>query len=269
MADPSFFEEQLDNVVGLVLTHAHEDHYGAVLDLWPVFDKPVYATPFASAMLRAKRAMEGIVEHIEIVIFTPGIPFDVGPFKVEAINVAHSIPESCSLLIETSIGRVIHTGDWKLEDNPVSGDPTDINRFKEIGELEGPLALICDSTNALKEGTSPTEREIAVNLDRLIAEAPHRVVVTSFASNLGRLISVAQAAQKAGRQVVLSGRSMHRIATIGRELGLLDGIEPFLDHDSFKHLPRKKIVLLCTGSQWGISCCHGAYFPRNAPGNLP
>lgn len=249
MADPSFFEDQADKVVGLVITHAHEDHYGAVLDLWPAFDKPVFASPFAAAMLRAKRAMEGIVEQISITIFTPGTPFDVGPFKVEAINVAHSIPESNSLLIETSAGRAIHTGDWKLEENPVSGEPTDIARFKEIGAMAGPLALICDSTNALKEGTSPTEREIAVNLERLIAEAPNRVVVTSFASNLGRLISVALAAQKAGRQVVLSGRSMHRIATIGRELGLLEGIEPFLDHDSFKHLPRKKIVLLCTGSQ--------------------
>ncbi len=249
MADPSFFEDQADNVLGLVITHAHEDHYGAVLDLWPAFDKPVFASPFAAAMLRAKRAMEGIVEQISITIFKPGVPFDVGPFKVEAINVAHSIPESNSLYIETSAGRAIHTGDWKLEENPVSGEPTDIARFKEIGAMEGPLALICDSTNALKEGTSPTEREIAVNLERLIAEAPNRVVVTSFASNLGRLISVALAAQKAGRQVVLSGRSMHRIATIGRELGLLEGIEPFLDHDSFKHLPRKKIVLLCTGSQ--------------------
>lgn len=249
MADPAFLEDQGENVMGLVLTHAHEDHYGAVLDLWPAFDRPVFATKFAAAMLKAKRAMEGIVEHIDINIFVPGAPFELGPFLVEAINVAHSIPESCSLLITTPIGRLIHTGDWKLEDNPVSGEPTDIERFKQIGAEPGPLALICDSTNALKEGTSPTEREIAVNLERLIAAADQRVVVTSFASNLGRLISVARAAQKAGRQVVLSGRSMHRIATIGRELGLLDGIEPFLDHDTFKHLPRKKVLLLCTGSQ--------------------
>ena len=249
MADPAFLEEEENEVVGLVLTHAHEDHYGAVLDLWPAFEKPVFATRFAAAMLNAKRAMEGIVERLDLTIFKPGEPFDIGPFNIEAINVAHSIPESCSLLITTDIGRVIHTGDWKLEDNPVSGDPTDARRFQEIGAQTGPLALICDSTNALKSGKSPTEREIAVNLERLIAEAPQRVVVTSFASNLGRMVSVARAAQKAGRQVVLSGRSMHRIATIGRELGLLDGIEPFLDHDSFRHLPRKKVVLLCTGSQ--------------------
>ncbi len=249
MADPEFLEEQGENVVGLVLTHSHEDHYGAVLDLWPSFDRPVYATQFASAMLKAKRAMEGIVENIDIKIFTPGEPFDIGPFSVEAINVAHSIPQSCALLISTEIGNVVHTGDWKLEDNPVSGDPTDEKRFKKIGAIKAPLALVCDSTNALKDGTSPTEREIAKNLERLISEAPHRVIVTSFASNLGRMISVAKAAQKAGRQVVLSGRSMHRIATIARELNLLEGIEPFLDHDSFKHLPRKKTVLLCTGSQ--------------------
>ncbi|VAW14722.1 Ribonuclease J (endonuclease and 5' exonuclease), partial [hydrothermal vent metagenome] len=171
------------------------------------------------------------------------------PFTLEAISVAHSIPESCSLLIATSIGRVVHTGDWKLENNPVSGPPTNVERFKAIGAEKGPLALICDSTNVLKEGVSPSERDIAKNLDRLVLEAPRRVAVTIFASNMGRLISIAKAAEKAGRQVVLSGRSLHRIANIGRELGLLDGIAPFLDHDAFKHLPPKKVLLLCTGSQ--------------------
>ncbi len=249
MADPEFLEERSRDIVGLVLTHSHEDHYGAVLDLWPAFDRPVYASEFAAAMLKAKRATEGIVEHVDVRVFIPGQPFDVGPFRVEAINVAHSIPQSCSLLISTPIGNVVHTGDWKLEDDPVSGDPTDEARFRQIGKLKPPLALVCDSTNALKDGISPTERQIGENLERLIAQAPHRVVLTSFASNLGRMISVAKAAKKAGRQVVLSGRSMHRIATIAREQGLLDGIEPFLDHDSFRHLPRNKTVLLCTGSQ--------------------
>ncbi|HHS83109.1 MAG TPA: ribonuclease J, partial [Devosia sp.] len=249
MADPSFLEERADRVVGLVLTHAHEDHYGAVLDLWPAFDRPVFATPFAAAMLRAKRAADGITEHVPLNIIQPGRPFDVGPFNVEAISVTHSIPESCSLHISTPAGRVLHTGDWKIEDNPVSGPATNVRRFQEIGDMEGRLALICDSTNALKEGVSPTEREIARNLESLISEAENRVVVTSFASNLGRMISVARAAKKAGRQVVLSGRSMHRIATIGRELGLMDDIDPFLDHDSFRHLPRNKVVALCTGSQ--------------------
>ena len=249
MADPAFLEEQAQNIVGLVLTHAHEDHYGAVMDLWPAFDRPVFATPFTAAMLRAKRAMEGIVESVDIRIVEPSIPFDVGPFKVEAINVAHSIPESCSLLIETALGQIVHTGDWKLDEDPVSGPPTDVARFKKIGAGEEPLALICDSTNALKDGISPTEQDVARNLEKLIAEAPKRVVVTSFASNLGRLVSVAKAAEKAGRQVVLSGRSLHRIATIGRELGMLEGIAPFLDHDEFRHLPRNKVVLLCTGSQ--------------------
>ncbi len=250
MADPAFLEEQGERIVALVLTHAHEDHYGAVMDLWPAFDRPVYATPFTAAMLKAKRAMEGITETIDVRIIKPGELFEAGPFKMEAISVAHSIPESCSLLVSTSIGRVVHTGDWKLDSDPVSGPPTDVKRFKTIGaDKKGPLALICDSTNALKDGISPSERDIAKNLDRLVAEAPQRVGVTIFASNLGRLISIAKAAQKAGRQVVLSGRSLHRIANIGRELGLLDDVEPFLDHDAFKHLPRKKVLLLCTGSQ--------------------
>ncbi len=250
MPDPGFLEEQGDRIAALVLTHAHEDHYGAVLDLWPAFDKPVYATPFSAAMLKAKRAMEGITDAIEVRIVHPGTPFEVGPFNVEAINVAHSIPESCSLLISTPLGRVLHTGDWKLEQNPVSGPPTDVERFKSIGaDKKGPLALVCDSTNALKDGVSPSERDIAKNLDRLVLEAPQRVGVTIFASNLGRLISIAKAAEKAGRQVVLSGRSLHRITAIGRELGLLDHIAPFLDHDEFKRLKRNKVLLLCTGSQ--------------------
>lgn len=249
MADPVFLEEQADDVLGLILTHSHEDHYGAVLDLWPGFDRPVYATSFTAAMLEAKRVGNGINERVAVDIIQPGKPFDVGPFKIEAINMAHSIPESNALLIETPIGRVLHSGDWKLDPTPVGGAPTDVERLKKIGRSKAPLALVCDSTNALKDGVSPSEQEIGATLEKLIAAAPHRVAVTTFASNLGRIISVARAAKKAGRQVVLSGRSLHRIATIARELGMLEGIPPFLDQDMYDQLPRKKIVLLCTGSQ--------------------
>lgn len=249
MADTAFLEDHADNVLGLVLTHAHEDHYGAVIDLWPEFDRPVFATPFTASMLKAKLASDGVGVKLDIRIIAQREAFSVGPFEIEAIPVAHSIPESCALHIETSAGRVVHTGDWKMESNPVSGLPTDVKRFAELGAMPTPLALVCDSTNALKEGTSPTELEVANTFDRLIAEAPNRVAVTVFASNLGRTISIARAAQKAGRQVVLSGRSLHRVTNVGRELGLLDGIEPFLDHDEFNHLPRNKVVLICTGSQ--------------------
>lgn len=250
LPDPGFLEENADDVLGLILTHSHEDHYGAVLDLWPAFDKPVYATPFTAAMLTAKRATENIVDEVRVVDMRVGKPFSLGPFTIEAINVAHSIPESCALLITTPAGRVVHTGDWKLDPSPIAAPPTDLARFAAIGaDRSSPLALVCDSTNALKDGTSPSEDEVGATLEALIAESPHRVAVTTFASNVGRVISIARAAQKAGRRVVMSGRAMHRISGIARELGMMEGIEPFLDQNEYKSLPRKQVVLICTGSQ--------------------
>lgn len=249
MPDPSFLEEESDNVVGLVLTHAHEDHYGAILDIWPAFDKPVFAGRFGAAMLKAKRISNNIEDDVEVQIFTPGVPFQVGPFKVEPIEVSHSIPESNALLIETPAGRVIHTGDWKIDPSPIGTPPTNIKRLKEIGSDGKPLALICDSTNAMKEGDSPSETEVGVNLERLIATAKNRVAVTIFASNLGRMISIARAAAKADRQVVAAGRAVHRIAGIARELGLMEGVPEFLDQDAYGYLPRDKVVLIATGSQ--------------------
>ncbi|MCS6758068.1 MAG: ribonuclease J [Candidatus Devosia euplotis] len=250
MANPEFLEERADDVLGLILTHSHEDHYGAVLDLWPGFEKPVFATRFTGAMLAAKRAGDGIVENVDLTIMVPGKSFDLGPFTIEAINVAHSIPESNALLITTPIGRVLHTGDWKLDPTPVGNAPTDVERLKKIGEdTSTPLALICDSTNALKDGESPSEEEVAGNLATMIAEAPNRVAVTTFASNVGRVISIVRAAEKAGRQVVMSGRSLHRVMGIARELGMLEGLPPLLDQDAYRSIPRNKIVLICTGSQ--------------------
>ncbi len=250
MANPEFLEENADDVLALILTHSHEDHYGAVLDLWPVFDKPVYATPFTAAMLAAKRAGDGIVENVDVRIMRTGKPFEIGPFTLEAINVAHSIPESNSILITTPVGRVLHTGDWKLDPTPVVSAPTDVERFKAIGaDSELPLALICDSTNALKDGESPSEAEIGATLAALIAEAPHRVAVTTFASNVGRVVSIVRAAHQAGRQVVLSGRSLHRIMGIAKELGMLEGLPTLHDQDAYKTIARDKCVLICTGSQ--------------------
>ena len=250
MANPEFLEENADDVLALILTHSHEDHYGAVLDLWPVFDKPVYATPFTAAMLAAKRAGDGIVENVDVTIMRPGKAFTVGPFTIEPINVAHSIPESNALLITTPIGRALHTGDWKLDPTPVMSAPPNVERLQKIGEDTSlPLALICDSTNAMKDGESPSEQEIGDNLAKLIADAPHRVAVTTFASNVGRVVSIIRAAHKAGRQVVLSGRSLHRIMGIANELGMLEGLPAWHDQDAYKSVPRDKCVLICTGSQ--------------------
>ncbi len=167
--------------------------------------------PFTAAMLGAKRAANNIAESVEVLPMQPGRKIEIGPFTIEAITMAHSIPESCSLLIETELGRVLHTGDWKIDLDPVAGPPTDVPRLKALGEDDRPLALICDSTNAMKEGESPSEHDVSETLTRLISEAPHRVAITTFASNVGRVISVARAAAKAGRQVVLSGRALHRV----------------------------------------------------------
>ncbi len=249
MADPSFLEDEAENVLGLILTHSHEDHYGAALDLWPSFDSPVYATPFTKAMIKAKRLGNNIDANLDIREMVQGKPFNLGPFTIEAINMAHSIPECNSILIKTPIGQALHTGDWKLDPHPVGSPPTDEKRLQKIGDHKLPLALICDSTNAKKEGISASEKDVAKNLERIIKSAKHRVAVTTFASNIGRIISIARAAKKAKRQVVLSGLSLHRVTTIARELGMLEGIEPFLDQDAYLHLPRNKLVLICTGSQ--------------------
>ena len=250
MADPTFLEENADDILGLILTHSHEDHYGAVLDLWPAFDRPVFATAFTAAMLAAKRAADEIVDNVAVTRMTVGHAFQLGPFTIEPINVAHSIPESCALLISTPVGRALHTGDWKLDPNPIGSPPTDVARLARVGEEAGPpLSLICDSTNAMKDGTSPSEDEVASTLAALIADAPHRVVLTTFASNVGRVIAMARAAEKAGRRIVMSGRALHRITGIARELGMMEGITPFLDQDEFKALPRNKVCLLVTGSQ--------------------
>ncbi|MEQ1768525.1 MAG: ribonuclease J [Devosia sp.] len=249
MADPTFLEDNADDVLALILTHSHEDHYGGVLDIWPAFDRPVYATAFTAAMLAAKRASDNIVDNVAVRAMQVGRPFTLGPFTIEAVNVSHSIPESCALSITTEAGRVIHTGDWKLDPRPIAAAPTDEVRLRELGSGGMPVALICDSTNALKDGTSPSEDEVAATLAAMIAEAPYRVALTTFASNVGRVISIARAAQQAGRQVVMSGRALHRIGSIARELGMMEGLAPFLDQDEFKTLPRNKCVLLCTGSQ--------------------
>lgn len=249
MPDPGFLEDEADNVLALILTHSHEDHYGAVLDIWPDFDKPVYATEFSEAMLRAKRAANEIVDDVEVRLMRYGVPFDLGPFNIEPIQMAHSIPESSALLIKTDLGSVLHTGDWKLDATPVSGPPTNAARLRQLAEREGQLALVCDSTNATRDGESPSESEIAEGLAAVVADAPHRVAVTTFASNLGRVVAIARAARLAGREVVLAGRALHRIVAIGRELGMLEGVPPFHDQDVFHQLPRSKVLLLCTGSQ--------------------
>ncbi len=248
MPDVSFLESVKKDLVGIIITHAHEDHIGAVVDLWPKLGVQLYATRFAAGLLSTKRLSEPGAPPIPIAIMAPGQRLDLAPFEVEIVNVAHSIPESCALAIRTPAGMAVHTGDWKIDDTPVTGLPTDTKRFQELGE-EGVLALICDSTNIMREGTSPSETDVAKTLHELLHEAKGRVVVTTFASNIARIRAVAEAAMASGRSVVVAGRAMDRAIAVARECGYMDGIAEFLPLEHYSMLPRQNIAIVATGSQ--------------------
>jgi ribonuclease J len=246
--DISYIEKTRGDLVGLVITHAHEDHIGAVADLWPRLECNLYATRFAASLLEAKRLAEPGAPEVPITIVAQGASVAIGPFAVEFIAMAHSIPESCALAIRTKLGTVLHSGDWKIDAAPGIGKPTDAKRLAAIG-AEGVLALVSDSTNILREGVSPSEADVAKTMHEIIGKATGRVVVTTFASNVARIRAVAEAAAAAGRQVVMAGRAMERVTAVARECGYLDGIPDFLTQDAFPHIPRDKLVLLATGSQ--------------------
>jgi len=250
LPDIRFLEEERHNIAGLLLTHAHEDHFGAVPDLWPLLGHvPIYATPFTAEMLRSKLAEMSIdAEDLPLEVVPMGGSRSIGPFDVELIAMSHSIPEPSAVAITTPLGTVLHTGDWKLDEQPLTSAPTDETRLREIGR-EGVAALICDSTNAIRDGISPSEAEVAVNLERLIGQAPNCVAVTTFASNVARLGSVAKAAQAAGRELVVVGRAMYRVIEAAQATGYLDPELYFHQETAFAQLPPHKVVALCTGSQ--------------------
>jgi ribonuclease J len=248
MPDIGFLEKERKNVVGLVLTHAHEDHFGAIIDLWPKLKCPIYATRFSAALFEAKCAGEPGAPKIPVRVVASGGRVDIGPFNVEFIPVAHSIPESHALAIHTEIGTVLHTGDWKIDPTPIIGVPTDEKRLRELGDA-GLLALIGDSTNAVRDGKSPSESEVAKTITELVKAARGRVAVTTFASNVARLRAVADAAKLAEREVVVVGRAMERVVQVARETGYLDGVQNFRGADLYGHFPPDKVLALCTGSQ--------------------
>jgi ribonuclease J len=248
LPDIRYLVEERNNIAGLVLTHAHEDHFGALLDLWPRLKVPVYATPFSAALLEAKCANETGAPKIPVNVVARGSRFNVGPFDIELVTMAHSIPESNALVIRTSAGTVLHTGDWKIDPTPLLGDPTDEKKLRALGE-EGCLAVVGDSTNAVREGRSPSEADVAKTIAELVKTARGRVAVTTFASNVARLRAVAEAARAADREVVVIGRAMERIVQIARETGYLEGVQDFRSVDAYGYLPPKKVVALCTGSQ--------------------
>src|SRR5277367_773946 len=248
LPDVRFLVEERKNIVGLVLTHGHEDHLGALIDLWPRLNVPLYATPFTAALFEAKRLSEPGAPQIPVKVVPLGGHLTLGPFAVEFINVAHSIPESNALAIRTPAGVVLHTGDWKIDLTPLVGAPTDSARLTALGD-EGVLALIGDSTNAVRDGRSPSESDVAKTLAELIRTAPGRVAVTTFASHVGRVRAVAEAARAADREVVLVGRAMERVTQVARETGYLDGVQDFRSMQSYGYLPPYKVLALCTGSQ--------------------
>jgi len=248
MPDLSFIEKLRHDLLAMIVTHAHEDHVGAIAELWSRLRCPVYATQFAADLLETRRLKEEGAPEVELRIFAPGDELRLGPFAIEPVRMAHSIPESVALAIRTSLGLVVHSGDWKIDPTPVAGWSTDEARLREIGD-EGVLALISDSTNILRAGESPSETQVGAELGKIIAEARGRVVVTTFASNVARMRSVAEAAAAAGRVVVVVGRAMDRVTQVARQNGYLDGLPDFLPADAYANLPREKIVLLATGSQ--------------------
>src|SRR5271169_5157369 len=248
LPDISYLLEERKNILGLVLTHAHEDHMGAIIDLWPRLKVPFYATPFSAALFEARRASEPGAPDIPVNVVPLGGRLTLGPFTIDFINVAHSIPESNALAIRTPLGIVVHTGDWKIDATPLIGDPTDQAKLTALGD-EGVLALVGDSTNAVRDGRSPSEAEVAKTLAELIRTAPARVAVTTFASHVGRIRAVADAARAAEREVVLVGRAMERVVQVARETGYLDGVQDFRLAESYGYLPPDKVLALCTGSQ--------------------
>ena len=248
LPDIRYIKEERENLVGIILTHGHEDHYGAVIDLWPQLRAPIYATPFTTALLKAKMAEIGISEKIPVTEIGLQSKLNLGPFDIELISMAHSIPEPSGIVIRTSLGTVFHTGDWKLDPHPIAGLPADEERLKSLGQ-EGVGVLICDSTNAMTQGISPSERDVGETIEKIIAQSNNRVLVTTFASNVARIASVCRAARNNDRHLVLSGRAMWRVLAVAQETGYIDNGLKFLDQKDYGYLPRDKVVLLCTGSQ--------------------
>ncbi len=248
LPDLRFIQQQRKQLAGLVITHAHEDHIGAVVDLWPTLGCPIYATPFTAGMLKAKIAEFGSRVAIPFIELPLESRFQAGPFDVEFVSMAHSIPETSGLVIRTPLGKVFHTADWKFDSAPFIGKPADDARLAALGD-EGMLALICDSTNSMRDGRSPSETEVAGSLGTIIKNAAHRVVVTTFASNVARVKACAEAAQASGRKLVVAGRALHRVINVAIDTGYLPKNFTYFDQQEFKYLNRDETLLLCTGSQ--------------------
>ncbi len=246
--DPGFIIDKKKDLLGIVLTHAHEDHIGAIAHIWPKLKCKMYATPFTAALIKEKFKEKkiDIGKNLQIVDLNGNIK--LGPFKIEFITLTHSILEPNGLLIETPAGIVLHTGDWKVDPNPLIGNKIDQTKLKEIGN-KGVLAMICDSTNVLSHGRAGSEADVRTNLLKLMSNLKKRIIVTSFASNVARMETIFYCAEKTKRQISLVGRSMHRIYKAAKQCGYLKNVINPIDAREAKKISREKIVYLCTGSQ--------------------
>lgn len=260
--DPAFLEGE--KIRGIVLTHAHEDHIGALGWLWTRMKAPVYATPFTAYLIREKLREAGILDQVELIEVPLGGTIDLGPFQVTMITMTHSIAEPNGLAIKTPLGTVLHTGDWKIDDDPVVGGVTDADAISRLGD-EGVLAMVCDSTNVFVEGSAGSEGGVREALSELISGLKGRIAVGCFASNVARMDSVIRAAEAAGRRVSLAGRSMHRITAAAKHVGMLNDIKPFLSEQEARVWPADEILYLCTGSQGEVR----AALSRVAEGTHP
>jgi len=248
MPDVRFLEEHRAALLGLVLTHGHEDHLGAVAHLWPKLRCPVYATPFTARLLRNKLEEAGLDQRVKVHIVPLGGKIALGPFALTFISITHSIPEPNAVAIRTPLGTVLHTGDWKIDPDPQLGEVTDDASLRKLGE-EGVLACVCDSTNALVQGESGSEADVKTALNDLIGTLTGRIAVTAFASNVARLNTVAQAARAHGREIVLVGRAMRNMVEAARDTGYLKNFPRVWAEEDSARLPENRVLYLCTGSQ--------------------
>jgi len=264
LPDPGFIVERRRDLLGIVLTHGHEDHIGAVAYLWPRLKCPVYATPFTAELVRVKLADAGLEDDVKLKTVPLSGSLKLGPFEISYITLTHSILEPNALAIKTPLGRILHTGDWKIDSDPLIGDHTDEKALRRLGD-EGVLAMVCDSTNVFVPGESGSEASVRTSLEKIIAGKTGRVAVTAFASNLARIETIARVAASQGRHPVLVGRAMHRLVGVAREVGYLADLPEILDADEARHLPRGAVLYICTGSQGEPR----AALSRIAEGNFP
>jgi len=260
--DPAFLEGE--KIRGIVLTHAHEDHIGALGWLWTRMKAPLYATPFTAYLIREKLREAGILDQVQLIEVPLGGSINLGPFDVTFVTMTHSIAEPNGLAIKTPLGTVLHTGDWKIDDDPVIGSVTDAKAITQMGD-DGVLAMVCDSTNVFVEGSAGSEGGVREALSELIGGLKGRIAVGCFASNVARMDSVIRAAEAAGRRVSLAGRSMHRITAAAKHVGMLHDIKPFLSEQEARIWPADEILYLCTGSQGEVR----AALSRVAEGTHP